>query len=271
MSSVAPAHVRGEQAARAVRQREQIGFDAVDIWQLLDSIGVPVALHKFDGSTGDGLYLWENEEPLIVVNASCRPSRQRFTAAHELGHHEMHRFGHPHLIITDHDVYGFGDEREQEANSFAAYLLAPDEAIHREVGATWGSQITADQVVELMGKFGLSYGATTWRLVNTGLITHAERDVLAANASVEARMRRLNVREDGMFMPRSDLPHAHINAALRLYEDHVVSADRLAELLDMAPDKAIAFAQDRGVCPNPELPGGVAGDALAVGKRNKTP
>jgi Zn-dependent peptidase ImmA (M78 family) len=272
MSSVAPAHVRGEQAARAVRQREQIGFDAVDIWQLLDSIGVPVALHEFGDSTGDGLYLWESEEPLIVVNASCRPSRQRFTAAHELGHHEMHRFGHPHLIIADQNIYGSEDEREQEANAFAAYLLAPDEAIRRAVGAAHGSQITADQVVELMGRFGLSYEATTWRLVNTGVITRAERDVLAANASVEARQRRLNVREDGMFMPQSELPRAHVNAALRLYEDHVVSADRLAELLDMAPDKAIAFAQQRGVCPDPELP--VDDDtvgALAAGKRNDTP
>lgn len=56
-----------------------------------------------------------------------------------------------------------------------------------------------------------------------------------------------------------------MNAALRLYEDHVVSADRLAELLDMAPDKAIAFAQERGVRPDPELPADDAVDALLRG------
>lgn len=254
MTSVTSAYVRGEQAARAVRQREQLGFDALDIWQLLDCIDVPVALHEFGDSAGDGLYLWENEEALIVVNASGRPSRQRFTAAHELGHHEMHRFEHSRLLIADENIFGSNAEREQEANAFAAYLLAPDEAVRGAVGAARGAEITADRVVEVMGRFGLSYEAMIWRLVNIGLIKHAERDALVKDASVQARQRRLDVREDAIFMPQSDLPRAHVNAALRLYEDHVVSADRLAELLDMTADEAIAFAQERGVRPEAELP-----------------
>jgi Zn-dependent peptidase ImmA (M78 family) len=255
MASGQPAYVRGEHAAQALRLREQLGFGAIDIWQLLDRLEIPVALHRFGDGGGDGLYLWEHGEPLIVVNASTRPSRQRFTAAHELGHHEMHRFDGDRLLIADHDVaQSAGNEREVEANAFAAYLLAPAEAVRRSVGGDADDKITEDHVIDLMGVFGLSYEATTWRLLNANVVNRAQRDALAANPAVEARLRRAGIDEDAPFKPPAPLPRTHVKDALRLYEDHIVSQERLAELLDMTLPDVIAFAENRGAHPTPELP-----------------
>lgn len=254
MADERPAHVRGTQAAQALRLREELGFGPVDIWQLLERMEIPTALHEFGVDGGDGLYLWEDGEPFIVVNASTRASRQRFTAAHELGHHEMHRFETGQLLIADQDIFHSNDPREIEANAFAAYLLAPDQAVLRIVGERRGGRITQDLVVQLMGVFGLSYDATTWRLLNAEIINHAQRTALAENPKVEERLRRAGLDEETIFQPPAHLPRSHLNDALRLYEDHVVSADRLAELLDMALPDALAFAEKRDIHPARELP-----------------
>lgn len=120
-------------------------------------------------------------EPFIVINASSRPSRQRFTAAHELAHHEMHRFETDHLLLADQDIFASHDDKEVEANAFAAYFLAPDEGIRQRVGGDTGESISQDMVVELMGVFGLSYDAMAYRLLNAGLINRPERDALMEN------------------------------------------------------------------------------------------
>ncbi len=254
MGSQEQASVHGTQAARALRHREQLGFEPVDIWQLLERLEVPVAIRDFGSESGDGLYLWECGEPFIVINKSNRPSRQRFTAAHELGHHEMHRFEADQLLLADKDIYKAHDAREVEANAFAAYFLAPDEGIRQRLGEHAGEHVTQDMVVELMGVFGLSYDAMTYRLLNAQLINHAQRDALVDNPMIEQRMRRAGIDEDANSKPPTHLPRAHISATLRLYEDHVVTPDRLGELLDMTRAEAIAFARERGVVPADELP-----------------
>jgi Zn-dependent peptidase ImmA (M78 family) len=254
MSSQQPVHVRGIHAAQALRHREQLGFEPVDIWQVLERLNVPVAIRDFGSESGDGLYLWEHGEPFIVINESSRPSRQRFTAAHELGHHEMHRFEADRLVFADQDIFNSDDDREIEANAFAAYFLAPDEGMRQRLGEHTGESITQDMVVELMGVFGVSYEAMTYRLLNAQLVNHAQRSALMDNPMIEQRMRRAGIDEETNSKLPAHLPRAHINAALRLYEDHVVTPDRLAELLDMPPAEAIAFARARGVSPVAELP-----------------
>lgn len=254
MSSQQPAYVRGTHAARALRHREQLGFEPVDLWQLLERLEVPVAIRDFGSESGDGLYLWECGEPFIVVNKNNRPSRQRFTAAHELGHHEMHRFEADRLLLADQDIFGSQDAWEIEANAFAAYFLAPDEGIRQRLGEHTGESITQDMVVELMGEFGLSYDAMTYRLLNAQLINGAQRAALVDNPMIEERMRRAGIDEDASSKPPAHLPRSHIRASLHLYEDHVVTPDRLGELLDMTRAEAITFAQARGASPVDELP-----------------
>src|SRR6185312_11744791 len=71
---------------------------------------------------------------IIGLNALHHPNRQRFSAAHELAHHELHadilsRAVHVdkgfQVLLRD-DVSSLGIEpREIEANAFASELLMP--------------------------------------------------------------------------------------------------------------------------------------------------
>ena len=95
----------------------------------------------------------------IVVNASHAPTRQRFTAAHELGHYVYHRD-----LLGD----GVGDNRayradgttrpnpnirpihERQANSFAANVLMPRHAL---------ANVDGESTTTLAQRFGVSQEA----------------------------------------------------------------------------------------------------------------
>lgn len=100
----------------------------------------------------------------IVVNASHAPTRQRFTAAHELGHYLFHK----DLLgegVGDNRAYrSEGTERpnpnirlghERQANSFAANLLMPR---HRLL------DVDNETTAALAARFGVSQAAMKIRL-----------------------------------------------------------------------------------------------------------
>ena len=82
---------------------------------------------------GDGIsgILVKNSEQsfTIIVNEDEPQDRQRFTAAHELGHYFLHRsMLHVGGKIKDRYILkaeGISDEKEEEANQFAAAFLMP--------------------------------------------------------------------------------------------------------------------------------------------------
>lgn len=109
---------------------------------------------------------------IIGVNALHHPNRQRFSAAHELGHHVLHAEEIRRAIHVDKgsvlyrdDLSSKGtDALEIEANAFAAELLMPSDLVKGAIGAG-GVDIEDDASVEAMArKFRVSPGAFRWRL-----------------------------------------------------------------------------------------------------------
>lgn len=109
----------------------------------------------------------------ITVNTSNSSNRQRFTAAHELGHFVLHR----HLLgngVSDNTAYRSvaGSEcynssitarHETEANMFAASVLMPTPIVRQ----LWESGVTG--VSELASRFEVSTAAMEIRLRSLGL------------------------------------------------------------------------------------------------------
>jgi hypothetical protein len=131
-------------------------WQAIDVFDLAQSIGVEVRFANI--ASMEGMYL-RQELPVILI-ASERPAgRQRFTCAHELGHHV---FGDgsrvDELFETGTERRQRGDE-ELRADMFAGLLLMPKTAVQHgfAVRDLKLSTVTAMDVFRVTCWLGVGY------------------------------------------------------------------------------------------------------------------
>jgi Zn-dependent peptidase ImmA (M78 family) len=109
---------------------------------------------------------------IIGINALHHPNRQRFSAAHELAHHELHdreirkavHVDRGFRVLLRDDVSSQGvDPLEIEANAFASELLMPSELLTTALHAS-GLDIEDDAGIEALArKFRVSSSAMRYR------------------------------------------------------------------------------------------------------------
>lgn len=121
-----------------------------------------------------GMALVKDGVALIGVNALHHPNRQRFTMAHELGHHVMHR---TYIEGTVHVDKGFAilrrdtlatqgtDKMEIEANAFASELLIPRDLIEPIIDAGDIDLDDVDRLQTIAKRFKVSLSALQYRLL----------------------------------------------------------------------------------------------------------
>lgn len=126
-----------------------------------------------------GLLITTPYDRLIVVQRSDPPTRQRFTIAHEIGHHYLkHHF--PEGVVhvdkgnfisrrSSHSSTGV-DPAEIEANQFAAALLMPTAFLERRIQELGISPLWDRHVEELAEEFYVSGQAMTIRLTRLGYL-----------------------------------------------------------------------------------------------------
>lgn len=117
--------------------RERITELPVRVSELCRNMGIPIYLDELnDGNSGKSLIV--SGQPVIIVNKTDSPERQRFTAAHELGHIMLGHVGKYKLVNREPSPND--NPIEQAANVFASRLLAP-------ACVLWGCNIhTADEI-----------------------------------------------------------------------------------------------------------------------------
>ena len=123
----------------------------------------------------------------VLLNSGIPTSKQIFAAAHELYH--IRRF----LEENDSDLAESGsileaktidagttEQEELEANAFAGLLLAPADALEKQIKIYQidKSSITIDDVLTLMELFAIPYKALVLRLFEESMITDAETEKL---------------------------------------------------------------------------------------------
>ncbi|MGW1246909.1 helix-turn-helix domain-containing protein [Streptomyces sp. NPDC002535] len=134
------------------------------------------------GSGFDGLSWRSEDSRIIVMNTDVAWSRQRFTLAHELGHHLAGDVDDRGLLV-DTDVMSTQHRiPEMRANSFAAALLMPEHELRKRVHGT----VTRSLFASLVGACLVSSDALAWRLKGLGLVDDAERSSLSRISAAEA-------------------------------------------------------------------------------------
>ncbi|WP_163994093.1 ImmA/IrrE family metallo-endopeptidase [Pyxidicoccus caerfyrddinensis] len=142
-----------------------------------------VLRHRFEQASVLGASCRSGRARLIVISTRIeREPVYRFVLAHELAHQllDLSDSG----ITTDEgrfETSGFWMENppeEKRANAFAAMLLAPEEAVRRELGPSkaegYGLTDAKALVTRARTRFGLSFPAMAWHLYNLRYFRSAE-------------------------------------------------------------------------------------------------
>ncbi len=168
---------RVDRLAAEILQQAGILDAPVDVEQIARMVGAPVIFEPLEDEVSGMLYRRDNAAT-IAVNSRHARVRQRFTIAHEIGHHQLHK---GREVIVDHMVRArvnfrdltssqATDREEIEANRFAAALLMPGDWVAELLGHTIPQARSTTRVVELLAdRFEVSRQAMENRLINLGL------------------------------------------------------------------------------------------------------
>jgi hypothetical protein len=150
-----------------------------------------------------GAYVSEpGSRPGILVNTRHPRSKQRYTLAHELGHHVL---GHVTSLDTDTELWpdeGMPDE-ERLAESFASWLLMPRSLVNRCCERlAIASPPDEGDVYRLSLCLGASYRATVRHLANLRSLDAGNADRLA---SVRPQQIKTRLAGDGVGVGAADV------------------------------------------------------------------
>ncbi|TMH72223.1 MAG: ImmA/IrrE family metallo-endopeptidase [Betaproteobacteria bacterium] len=195
----------------AARLHRNLGLQAyaehesgrIDVFDAIARLGVPLIFKPLEGLLGSYL---SDPTPGILVTTKQPLNVQRFTAAHELGHHQLRHkpsFDDETVISrTPFNLRREDDAQETEAEAFAAAFLLPrwlvgrhcerqgwdDEALHRP-----------EIVYQLALRTGTSYTAACWTLHRYNILTPT-----AASQMADIEPRRIKQILLGEFRPHDD-------------------------------------------------------------------
>jgi len=186
----------GSLAAQRARRRLGLSLERrVDVFSVIESEGIWLMFQPLRNLFG--FYRRLSGVAGIVINANHPPSLQRYTAAHEYGHHVL---GHGFSLDEIRNIDGArginetcefeealavrlpaegGDPRhEAAAQAFAGHFLMPIQVVNRVLLARGFDrdhpQLSPVDVYELSLEFGTSYQATVTQLAVLEKINWAE-------------------------------------------------------------------------------------------------
>ena len=158
--------------ARSILAENGLTRVPISLPRLAKKLAISVEYVSLDRELS-GMALVDGGVKRVLVNALHAPNRQRFTIAHEIGHHLLHadeleKGVHVDKGILRRDkVSAQGTDRlEVEANAFASELLMPESAIENALGDDF--DLDDQTVLEALAKrFKVSVSALQYRLMRS--------------------------------------------------------------------------------------------------------
>jgi Zn-dependent peptidase ImmA (M78 family) len=245
-------------AKRAREAREDLGYAREGplpdlVGTIEDRGGAHVVVLELPEGVA-GAYVARADCPLVFVNGHQALARQRFTVAHEFGHHRM---GHASVVDEQQAISGkLRDPQEVRANAFAAEFLMPRDAI-----TAWGREcvhgaVTLEQVVLLACEYGVSAQAARYALQNAGVLSDTQRcEQLDEEIALELHVAL--GQQLGLQYPHDELadaagrlpriPSALHSSALGDLLAGAIDADQLAVRLGREPHEITAMLAELGI------------------------
>lgn len=223
-----------DEAAEKVRRNWGLGLGPIDnVIHLLESKGILVFRLLEDSRRLDAFSLWQKTHPLIFLNSEKgSASRNRFDAAHELGH----------LIL--HSDYLPGNKiQEHQANQFASAFLLPRETFLKECPR----RLVWDHFLELKHRWKVSLAALVRRAKDLKIIS--EDTYKRANVQIAKN----GWRRDEPLEPPTETPTILMQAFNLLNAEGWTTSEIAKELsLSEVDLKWLVFMDATGVETEPE-------------------
>ena len=150
-----------------------VGYSAppTKLESIANFLGISIKYAPYSEGELAGMLLF-HPEPIIAINSAHHKNRQRFTIAHEIGHFLLHENEDVHIdermIVLYRDEHSSLaiNEKEVEANQFAAELLMPRGVLLNDLESMPLDVEEDRQVTELAKKYGVSQQAMAFRIAN---------------------------------------------------------------------------------------------------------
>lgn len=163
-------------AATRLHSQLKTPFDTqVDVLGIARSLGLVLMMQPLDNLLG--FYVRSSEASGIVVSSRVPESLQRFTLAHEIGHHVL---GHEGTLDDSNAVDRFDSDNlfELQAQSFAAALLMPLPLVNRAMrdlpSTKQGRPVRHTDAYLFSRQLGVSYTAGVWALFRADTISRED-------------------------------------------------------------------------------------------------
>ena len=150
---------RARDKAREIVARFDVQNPPIPVERIAKQLGLRVTYSPLDPELSGIIYARDGST-IVGVNSLHHPNRQRFTLAHECGHHLLHSEKLAGLVHVDKQFSGLMrselssqgvDPIEVEANQFAAELLVPEQFLVRQL-ANRPFDVQDDELVSNLAK-----------------------------------------------------------------------------------------------------------------------
>lgn len=150
-------------------------YGIIDLFKECDRQGYKLLRYPLGDNANLGFVVKRDKDIVIFTNSCSRLSREIFTLAHEIGHAILHFNDNSSFIDNSATIYGQStDDKEQEANYFAACLLMPCDDVNRfidlEIHNFRDTDLSAMDIARIMSEFNVSFDMALNRLVSLEVI-----------------------------------------------------------------------------------------------------
>jgi Zn-dependent peptidase ImmA (M78 family) len=215
-------------------------YGIIDLFKECERLGYKLLRYPLGDNADLGFTIKKDNDIVIFTNSCSRLSREIFTLAHEIGHVILHLDDENSFIDDNVTINGRStDEKEQEANYFAACLLMPSDDVDRfidlEIQDFQEKGLSAMDIARIMSEFNVSFDMALNRLESLGVIDLNQK-LRLDNEKIEKKVGNLLRSVGGnakLNVPSNviDIPYEYIDYVIYNYNHNAVPKETLEKVL----------------------------------------
>lgn len=216
-------------------------YGVANLFKECERLDYKLLRYPLDEGGDLGFAIKKDKDIVIFTNTSSRLSREIFTLAHELGHVVLHMEESASFVDDSMSISGNClDDKEEEANYFAACLLMPFDEVAKfldyELDDVEAKKLSALDLARMMSEFNVSFEMALNRLENLGIIDSYTK-IRLESEKVEARVGNLLRTVGGNSKLNepckvTEIPYEYIGYVIYNYNHKAIPLETLERVLE---------------------------------------